>query len=130
SSAKVFASTPVAPGALPASFPDHEFAAELKHHQGDGRSRWHVIANAFSIRVLSTVAHNQWDEVGMGDLGSQTYDQLNIAAKAKRLSWTNVDSANLEEVAPELSNLPIQSVSQLNAWIKHRDKVTTGRQGE
>src|ERR1700722_10648830 len=130
-SAKVFASTPGAAGALPASFPDHELATELKHHQGDGRSRWHVITNAFSIRVFSTlVGQNEWDEVGMGDLGSETQDQLRVAAKAKRLTWENVDSSNLEEVTPELSSPTFQSVSQLDAWIKHRDKVTTGRQGE
>ncbi len=125
------ASVSVATGALPTSLHDHELAAELKRHQGEGRSRWHVIANPFSIRVFSTfVGQNQWDEVGMGDLGSETQDQLKIAAKAKRLSWTNVDSANLEEVVPELSSPTFQSVSQLDAWIKHRDKVTTGRQGE
>jgi hypothetical protein len=125
------ASVSGAAGALATSLHDHELAAELKRHQGEGRSRWHVIANAFSIRVFSTlVGQNEWDEVGMGDLGSDTQDQLRIAAKAKRLTWANVDSSNLEEVAPELSSPTFQSVSQLDAWIKHRDKVTTGRQGE
>jgi hypothetical protein len=66
----------------------------------------------------------------MGDLGSETQDQLKIAAKAKRLSWASVDSPKLQEVTPDLSSPTIQSVSQLNAWLKHRDHVTTGRQGE
>lgn len=119
------------PPQLAAPLHDAELAAELKRHQGEGRSRWHVIANAFSIRVLSTlVEQNQWDEVGMGDLGGETHNQLKIAAKAKRLSWANVDSVNLAEVLLDLSNPTMQSVSQLNDWVKHRDNVTTGRQGD
>lgn len=121
----------VAAGPLPAPLGDRELAAELKRHQAEGRLRWHVIANAFSVRVFSTLnGQNQWDEIGMGDLGSATHEQLKVAAKAKRLSWTNVDSAKLQDAEPELSSPTFQSVSQLDAWIKHRDKVTMGRQGE
>lgn len=116
--------------ALHVCLPDHELASELKRHQGEGRTRWHVIANAYSVRVLSAGAQNQLVEVGIGDLGSETQDQLKIAAKAKKLSWASVDSPNLQEVTPDLSNPTIQSASQLNAWLKRRDHVTTGRQGE
>lgn len=110
---------------------DSELAAELQRHLSEGRSRWHVIANAFSIRVFSNfVGQNQWDEVGMGDLGNETHGQLKTAAKAKRLSWENVASINLAEVSPELSNPTMQSVPRLNDWIKHRDNVTKGRHGD
>ncbi|MFN7640508.1 MAG: hypothetical protein ACK5PR_02040, partial [bacterium] len=110
---------------------DSELAAELQRHLSEGRSRWHVIANAFSIRVFSNfVGQNQWDEVGMGDLGNETHGPLKTAAKAKRLSWENVASINLAEVSPELSNPTMQSVPRLNDWIKHRDNVTKGRHGD
>lgn len=110
---------------------DSELAAALERHLGEGRSRWHVIANAFSIRVFSKlVGQNQWDEVGMGDLGNETHGQLKTAAKAKRLSWANDDSINLAEVSQELSNPTMQSESLLNDWIRHRDDVTKGRQGD
>lgn len=110
---------------------DQEFAAELKRQMAGGRTRWHVIANAFSVRVLAAQPEeSQWVDVGFGDIGSETEIQLKLVAKASELSWTDVDIANLTQVSADLSNPTLVPVAKLKEWIKHRDRVTTGRQGE
>jgi hypothetical protein len=110
---------------------DQEFAAELKRQKVGSRTRWHVIANAFSVRVLATQPEeSQWVEVGTGDIGSETEIQLRVAAKASELSWIDVDVGNLAQVSPDLSNPTLVPVARLKEWIKHRDRVTTGRRGE
>jgi hypothetical protein len=110
---------------------DHELGAEIKHHQSEGRSRWHVIANAFAVRVFATENETTpWCEVGSGDLGNQTLNQLNAAARGKRLSWASVQVADLAQTPLDVVNPELISVAKVNEWIKRRDKVTTGRQGE
>lgn len=110
---------------------DQDFAAELRRQKVAGRTRWHVISNAFSVRVLAAQPEEgQWVEVGIGDIGSETEIQLKVAAKASELSWIHVDVGNLAQVSPDVSHPTLVPVAKLKEWIKHRDRVTTGRQGE
>lgn len=110
---------------------DHELAAELTGHETEGRSRWHVIANAFTVRILATdKSVAQWHEVGIGDLGTDTLHKLKTAAKHSLLSWMNLDVADLAQVSADVLNPAFVSVANLNEWIKRRDKVTTVRRGE
>jgi hypothetical protein len=119
------------PDAPPTALEDHELAADLERQKLEGRKRWHVIANAFSIRVLAALhGENQWIEVGIGDLGSEAQRRFKDAAKDSLLSWMNVDVANLMDVSPDLSKPTLMSVAELKAWIKRRDGVTSGRLGE
>jgi hypothetical protein len=90
-----------------------------------------VIANAFAVRVLATEDETTaWCEVGSGDLGNQTLSQLKVAARAKRLSWANVQVADLTQASPDVANPEPVSVAKMNEWVMRRDKVTAGRQGE
>lgn len=110
---------------------DQELATQLKRQTAEGRTRWHVVANAFSVRILAAQQGEvKWAEVGIGDIGKETESQLKNAAKAWKLSWIDVHGADLEQVSTDLSNPALVRISKLKEWIKRRDRVTVGRQGE
>ncbi len=109
---------------------DEELAAELGRRRATGYMRWHVIANGFSGRILAAAADDQWIEVGTGDIGGKTQAELTLAAKRSQLTWQNTEVLDLMQALVEVPNGRRASAADVKTWIKHRDKVTSGRQGE
>lgn len=109
---------------------DHYLAEEVQRRKAEGYTRWHVIANAFTVRIFAAAAADQWVEVGIGDLGDETSNELIPVAKGSHLTWAKTDVLDLMQARMELSNLLRASVADVRTWIKRRDKVTSGRQGE
>jgi len=110
---------------------DCELASALRRHQAQGRARWHVIANAFAVRILATdQAGISWLEVGVGDLGDDSLGLIKTAAKAKRLSWEGVQNADLTQVSTDVVSPQLLSFPKVKAWLARREEVTRGRRGE
>lgn len=110
---------------------DGELASALRRHQAQGRARWHVIANAFAVRILAAdQVGTSWVDVGVGDLGDDSFVLIKAAAKSKRLTWEEVQDADLTQVSTNAINPQKASLAKLNAWLSRREEATRGRKGE
>ncbi len=127
----LLARTDATPAEIEHGLRDHELAAELRRHHAQGRARWHVIANAFAVRILAAdQAGASWFEVGAGDLGDESLDQIKVAAMAKQLTWEDVQAADLTQVSADVMNSQMASPAKLKEWLRRRDKVTKIGRGD
>lgn len=112
------------------TYTDEAFAKQLREKAAAGHSYVLGIANKFHVRLLTSPDGAAWEDVGLGDLGSDTASLLKPVATSKRLFWHATTVADLGQVDPSEVGTERRSAAQLKRWQDERDKVTgTGGRG-
>ncbi|MCW5626702.1 MAG: SAVED domain-containing protein, partial [Burkholderiales bacterium] len=111
---------------------DCELAAATRAHVAAGRNHLRVIANRYTARLLAApnASAADWAEVGCGDLADETSAVVVSAAKAGRLHWLNADQDDVAAMALAGQTFAQATTKHVSAWLRERDAVTVGRQGE
>jgi fructose-specific component phosphotransferase system IIB-like protein len=64
-----------------------------------------------------------------GDLGDDSFVLIKAAAKSKRLTWEEVQDADLTQVSTNAINPQKASLAKLNAWLSRREEATRRPKG-
>jgi hypothetical protein len=106
----------------------------LASHKNEGRSRFLVIANSYSVAVRASdpAKPTEWTNAIRGDVGHETVALFKSAAQRKRLFWVKADVDDPGTAKPDFDELVPASARSLAQWVKNRDRVTGtgGRHGE
>ncbi|MBK4734691.1 SAVED domain-containing protein [Noviherbaspirillum pedocola] len=92
-----------------------------------------VVADAFHSQLFTDdPATGAWIEIGLGDIADKSIPLLKPFIRAKKVEWVTVPKLDPRIAPAEHGPSALQTSSDFDAWVKHRDKITmpTGRQAD
>lgn len=113
------------------NFSDDELAQQLQARITKGQRNILVIANKYSVRILTRdAAPDCWTEVGQGELGANCLSAMGPMLRANQVEWADTSEADLAII--DCASVPVRYVKKADVtdWQKSSKLITSGRNGE